>query len=192
MSSHEFRKRFTILCLTLLVHQLASAQVLSPAEQIINQARLLEARIPSLSFPENEAKLYADGLKRAAARNDRVLLSLYLLQPLQVAIMTSDYHQSKAEVIKAGKEAFENEWKTLGEQLTLKEQTFKSQPVHIPAAVLALAEASLTQVHPYHQSGRLYALTRSIDEGMYYLGRAPASLEFCSVLPATAVRQTSR
>ena len=180
MAGYSFNGRLFAFCLILLLSQVVSAQALTPGEQVLNEARRLEARVNSLSLSENETKLYTDGLKRVqvTARNDRVLLSLYFLQPLQLAVMTNDYHKAKADIIKKGTEAFESEWKSLGEQLNLKEQRFKSQAAPFTAAVLALAEASLTQVHPYYQSGRLYALNRSVDEGMFYLGRAPASLEF--------------
>jgi hypothetical protein len=37
---------------------------------------------------------------------------------------------------------------------------------------------SLTQVRPYHKSGRLYGLNTTISNGLYYLGQARTNLDF--------------
>lgn len=149
-------------------------------EQIANEVKRLEQRLPALALPENEAKGYQNGLKRVAVtlNSGRVFLSLYYLQPVHLAVVTSEYHRSKAEVIKQGLEGFEAEWNNLGSQLAAREKGYASESRKKPAAAMALAEASLTQVYPYYQSGHLYGLNRTVDEGVYYLSRSSGYLDF--------------
>lgn len=155
----------------------APSQSASASEQIAAEANRLRQILPSLNLPDDEAKQYADGLKRVEStlQSGYVFLSLYYLQSLRVTIMTYEYQRSKAEVAKQGGEAFEAEWRSLGQQLTKE----KIEPFgNIPAAVKAIAEASLSQVQPLHQSGRLYGLNTTFDNGLFYLGQASASQEF--------------
>ena len=155
-------------------------QTVQAGEQISNEVKRLEQRLPLLALPENEAKAYQNGLQRVSVmlHSGRVFLSLYYLQSVHLAVGTYEYHRSKAEVIKQGKGGFEAEWKILGGQLASREKAYAPESGQTPAAVMALAEASLTQVHPYYQSGHLYGLNRSVDEGVYYLGRSSAFLDF--------------
>ena len=175
------------MAITLVIHAgllltLASGvdvQSVRAEEQIANEVKRLEQRLPALALPENEAKAYQNGLKRVAVtlHSGRVFLSLYYLQPVHLAVVTAEYHRSKAEVIKQGVDGFEAEWKNLGGELAAREKAYVPESGETPAAVMALAEASLTQVHPYYQSGHLYGLNRSVDEGVYYLGRSSTFLD---------------
>ena len=176
------------MAITLVIHAgllltLASGvdvQSVRAEEQIANEVKRLEQRLPALTLPETEAKAYQNGLKRVAVtlHSGRVFLSLYYLQPVHLAVVTAEYHRSKAEVIKQGVDGFEAEWKNLGGELAAREKAYVPESAETPAAVMALAEASLTQVHPYYQSGHLYGLNRSVDEGVYYLGRSSTFLDF--------------
>lgn len=149
-------------------------------QQISNEVKQLEQQMSLLALPENEVKAYRNGFKRLGVtlQSGRVFLSLYYLQSLHLAVTTSGYHQSKAEVIKQGVDGFETEWQNLGRQLAIREKAFVPELGQTTAAAMALAQASLTNVRPYYQSGHLYGLNRSIDEGVYYLGRSSAYLDF--------------
>lgn len=169
-----------VIHVSLLLTLAVDGQSVPVKEQIANEVKRLEQRLPALALPDNEAKSYQSALKRVAVmlRSDRVFLSLYYLQPVHSAVGTYDYHRSKAEVIKQGVDGFEAEWKNLGGQLAAREKAYVPESGETPAAAMALAEASLTQVHPYYQSGHLYGLNRSVDEGVYYFGRSSAFLDF--------------
>ena len=155
-------------------------QTVRAEDRISNEVKRLEQRLPLLALPENEAKTYRDGLHRVSItlNSGRVFLSLYYLQSVYVTVGSYEYLRSKAEVIKQGTDGFEAEWKILGSQLTTREKLYTPQSGRTPAAALALAEASLTQVHPYYQSGHLYGLNRTVEEGLFYLGRSTAALDF--------------
>jgi hypothetical protein len=158
----------------------AAGQSAPASIQISDEIHRLKQNLSSLKLPEAEAKPYFDGFKRVETvlQSDYVFLSLYYLQPLRVALMTQEYQRSKSEVAKQGKEAFEAEWRRLGAQLAAKEQVAAEPFANIPAAIKALVENSLGQVQPYHQSGRLYGLNTTINDGLFYLGRAPAFQDF--------------
>ncbi|HJQ68382.1 MAG TPA: hypothetical protein VKA70_05405 [Blastocatellia bacterium] len=149
-------------------------------DEISEEAERLKRLLGSLNLPGAESNQYADGLKRveSAIARGHLFLSLYYLQPVRVSLMTYDYQRSKAEVAKRGVEAFEAEWRDLGQQLAAKEKTAARPFEKTPAAVRALTETSLGQVHPNHQSGRLYGLNTTVNDGLYYMGRAPAFQEF--------------
>ncbi len=188
MSSEKRMSRKNGIVIVLVIHvslllSLAGevgGQTVQAGEQISNEVKRLEQRLPLLTLPENEAKAYQDGLHRVsvALHSGRVFLSLYYLQSVHLAVGTYEYHRSKAGVIKQGTDGFEAEWKTLGAQLAAREKAYAPQSGQTPAAAMALAEASLTQVHPYYQSGHLYGLNRTVDEGVYYLGKSSAFLDF--------------
>lgn len=149
-------------------------------KQISDEIDRLKQLLPSLNLPDAESKQHADALdrvERSLARG-HLFLSLYYLQSVRVSMMTYDYQRSKAEVAKRGVEAFEAEWRSLGRELSAKEKAAARAFGNIPAAVRAMAEAALGQVHPNHQSGRLYGLNTTVNDGLYYMGRAPAFQEF--------------
>src|SRR5687768_7765665 len=111
-------------------------------EQISDETDRLKRLLPSLNLPDGESKQHADGLNRVETSLARghLFLSLYYLQPVRVSLMTYDYQRSKAEVAKRGVEAFEAEWRSLGQQLTAKEKTAAQAFGNIPAAARAMAE----------------------------------------------------
>ena len=168
------------ICWLFLLISRTSSQSSTASEQISAETNRLKQTLPSLKLPDDETKQYADGLKRVETtlQSGYVFLSLYYLYPLRVTVSTYQYQQSKAEVAKQGNEAFEAEWRSLGQQLATKEKLLVPEPSQLPAAARALAEIALSQVHPYYQSGRLYGQNTTLENGLFYLGRVPGCLEF--------------
>ena len=179
----EARKIFAMilgLCLIWVFIGGVKSQPATASEQISAEVSRLKQLLPSLNLPEDEAKQYSDGLARVETvlRSGRVLLSFYYLQAPHINLMTYVYQKSKADVAKQGREAFEAEWQKLGQQLAAKEKLITPESLeNMTAAARAITEAALGQVHPYYQSGRLYGLNTTFDNGLYYLGRAPAFQE---------------
>jgi hypothetical protein len=116
---------------------------------------------------------------RANLKKGNVYLGLYLIRNCKLELASQAYAASKADIAKKGVDAFEAEWRELGSRLAEKEKLVSaSNSKETPALVLALAQVAQVQTKPYYQSGRLYGLNSSLSEGLYYLGRAPANLDF--------------
>lgn len=168
----------TIFCLLIFsASQVCHAQ--SAKEQISDEINNAEKVLVSLSLSPDEkdplAKLLADS--KSALDSDYLYLSLYKLQPVWIDLKSRDYAKAKTNIKTV--EAFEEEWKRVGLELDKKEKSLKPLlKIKLPAAVVALSEASQVQVRPLHQSGRLYGLNTTVDNGFYYLGRSIASIEF--------------
>jgi hypothetical protein len=168
-----------IILLALAFPKASRAQ--TAREQILAEMSRLEKTLPSLKLSDEEKRQRASALEsvRQTLQAGNIYLTLYRLQPLRVEIMAQSYAASKADIEAKGTDAFEKEWQRLGAELAEKEKRQASLSVDkTPVAVRALAEVSLTQVRPYYQSGRLFSLNASIGEGLYYLGLAPANLDF--------------
>jgi hypothetical protein len=115
------------------------------------------------------------------------------LQAAWAEVQTREYLNAKSAIGKEGSTgAFESEWKRLGLVLDEKEKQLAGNTWRrSPAAVRALAESSLTQVRPYYQSGRLYGLNTTIDDGLYYLGLSPALLDYALFCQSLTFGQAS-
>ena len=157
-----------------------SARAQTARAEILAATARLEKTLAGLGLPETDVKQRASLIAstRKAAEADHLYLSLYRLQALWVDVMALSYAASKSGVAKAGVEAFEREWQSLGVELTEKEKRLAAFSGTSPAAVVALVEASLSQVRPYYQSGKLYGLNTTIEQGLYYMGLAPSFLDF--------------
>lgn len=191
MCRRFFYRILKTLCLLILLSNLCHAQ--SAKEQIAVEINRLEKLLSSLSLSDDEKNSYAKSLSEANAALDAgyVYLSLYKLQPYWIELKTREYLKTKTNIKTL--EAFEEEWKQIGLELNKKEKVLKAvSNAKIPAVVLALSEASQNQVRPYHQSGRLYGINTTVENGLYYLGRSPASLDFaifCRGLKFTDIKR---
>ena len=115
----------------------------------------------------------------SALQSGYPLLSLYYLQSPWSRLGASVYMNSKAGVAKAGNAAYEAEWRRLGKELAEKERRLTPVTVRkLPASVRALIQASRMLSRPYYQSGRLYGLNTTLDQGLYYMGVAPGNIDF--------------
>jgi hypothetical protein len=162
------------LCQSLCVAQTAAAQITA------ENAHLKQA-LPTLGLSATDTAAYAQQLKLidTATQSGNLFQGMYYLQRARVELMTFEYVQSKADVEKQGTAAFENEWRRVGQELAMKERLLATKTnLSLPAAVKAMVESSLTQVQPYYQSSRLYGRNTTIGDGLYYLGVAPANLDF--------------
>jgi hypothetical protein len=168
-----------LILLVLGFPQISHAQ--TAGEQILAETNRLGRVLSSLKLSDEDRKLRADALGsvRQNLQSGNLYLSLYRLQPFWVEIGAQAYAASRAEVEAKGTEAFEKEWQRLGLELNEKQERLaRISTGGSPAAVVALSESALTQVRPYYQSGRLYGLNTTIASGLYYMGLAPANLDF--------------
>lgn len=148
-------------------------------EQIAAESLRLRQLLPTLKLADNETASYVTllNLIDTATQTGNLYQGLYYLQRAEVELLTSAYAKSKTEIEKQSMAAFESEWLRVGQELATKKKQLQTK-TGLPAAVQGLSEASLTQVEPYYQSGRLYGRNTTIGAGLYYVGRAPANLDF--------------
>jgi hypothetical protein len=168
-----------LACLMASGHQIAQAQ--TESNQILSATDRLETTGKSLKLSGDAAQKCVTQLEevRSIVNSGYVYLGLYRLQPCWEDLLTSKYVIEKKEVEKGGAVEFEKEWQRLGVELTRTEKLLESRPGnHVPSAVSALIQISQSQVRPYYQAGRLYGLNTTLADGLYYLGLAPANLDF--------------
>jgi hypothetical protein len=183
----------SIILLALAFPKASAAQ--TAREQAMAEVNRLEQIVRSLKLSDEDKAQRATAIEsvRQTLQAGNLYLGLYRLQPLRVEIMAQSYAASKADIEAKGTDDFEKEWQRLGAELAEKEKRLSSLSVDkSPLAVRALAEVSLTQVHPYYQSGRLYALNTTIGSGLYYLGLAPANLDFAGLCRELRFTETGR
>lgn len=149
------------------------------SDQISSETGRLKQMLGSLGLSEDESKQYEQELGQAetALGAGYVYFGLYKTSRMWTALQPLAFSKSKAEIEKQGVAAFEKEWRRLGVELAQKEKRLTARP-QLAAAALALMDYSLTQVQPYHQSGRLYGLNTTIGNGLYYMGQARTNLDF--------------
>ena len=163
-----------LLLASVCLAQDAAKQIAAATSEIENQ--LTTAKV-SADLMQQCTKDIADARTNLKAGN--LYLSLYTIRTCRLELASLAYAASKADVARKGTGAFEEEWRQLGTYLTEKEKIVSSPSAKkLPAIVEAIAEASQVQVRPYYQSGRLFALNSKMAEGIYFLGRARANLDF--------------
>lgn len=132
----------------------------------------------------------------SALQSGYPLLTLYYLQSPWSRLGANIYMGSKAGVAKSGNAAYEAEWRRLGKELAEKERRLTPVTVRkLPASVRALIQASRMLSRPYYQSGRLFGLNTTLDQGLYYMGVAPGNIDFalfCQQLPFPESRPAPR
>jgi hypothetical protein len=185
-----------LVVLSLLLCLPAICQAQKAEEQIETSIALMEKKLSSVAFPDDGAKQRHTVLlndAKSALKSGRLYLSLNKLSSSWIEITAAEYVQSKADVEKGGVDAFEKEWKRLGQELDERERLILlPRSRRVPAAAQALAESGLFQMHPYYQSGRLYGLNTTLNNGLFYFGLVPAFLgfsQFCLDLPLEQNRQ---
>jgi hypothetical protein len=151
-----------------------------PVKQLAEITGDVERRLSSLKVSDDlKQQCTADIAEaRANLKLKNLYLSLYTIRTCQLELASLAYAEAKSDLTKKGAEAFETEWRQLGSSLTEKENILADRKTKLPAVIVALADVSQSQARPYYQSGKLYALNSNMAEGIYYLGRAPANLDF--------------
>ena len=176
-----------VLALILLCLSVASVVLAQPtrltkdstASAILAEVSRLKDALAALKLPAAEAENFSSLLSRSerAAQSGHVFLSLHILQYAAPSIAGSEYLKSKAEIAKGGQTAFEQEWQRFGTELAARQRKLIVAQ-HLPLAVQAIIERSLTQVQPNYQASRLYAAETSVENGLYYLGLVKGQLDF--------------
>ena len=141
----------------------------------------LKGILASLKLPAADNEFYSGQFSRIerAAQSGHVFLSLFLLHQPEATLPAFEYQKARADVEKVGLEALEQEWRRLGGELGDKERRLTAAPARrLPIAAQGVIERSLTQVQPHYQSGRLYGQQTTVADGLFYLGRAKAQLDF--------------
>lgn len=151
-----------------------------PVQQLSEITDDVEKRLSLLKVPDDLKQQCTNDIAEARAnlKLKNLYLSLYTIRSCQLELASLAYAQAKADLANKGAEAFESEWRRLGSSLTEKERILSDRTSKLPAVIVALADISQSQARPYYQSGRLFALNSNMSEGIYYLGRAPANLDF--------------
>src|SRR5262245_48609469 len=182
------RKRFvSIILSSVLITFDALAQSPSPRTvdkagvSITAEAVRLKGILGALKLPAADNEFYTAQFSRIERANQagHVFLSLFLLHQLAATLPAFEYQKANTDVEKAGLEGLEREWRRLGGELADKERRLAAAPARrLPMAAQAVIERSLTQVRPHYQSGRLYGQQWTVADGLFYMGRAKAQLEF--------------
>ena len=151
-----------------------------PVKQLSKITNDVEKQLSSLKVSDDLKQQCTNDIAdaRANLKLKNLYLSLYTIRTCQLELASLAYAQANSDLANKGTEAFENEWRQLGGLLTEKERMLSNRSTNLPAIIVAVADVSQTQARPYYQSGRLYALSSNMSEGIYYLGRAPANLDF--------------
>jgi hypothetical protein len=188
----------SLLSVALLQVRAIPVQAQTVKEQISTEIVRLKNILASLNLSDEDSLPYLRQLNRTAEtlQSGYVYLSLYYLQGVEVDLIPLEYQQAKSNVEQQGVDGFEEEWRRLGEQLSEGEKIFANNRVkQTPVVVKALAEISQSQVQPYYKSGRLFGLNTTIKDGIYYLGRASANLNFaiyCQQLNFSQTRSSTK
>jgi len=171
---------WTVFCLLICSPAVGYAQ--DTNQQISEAATRLEKVLSSKDVSDSLAAGQCGDEVRAARstlKSGYLYLSLYRLRPCLLELETRRYLKAKAGIEQKGLDAFEEEWRRLGLELNEREKVLAlGQSQQSVALILALVEASKIQIRPYYRSGRLYGLNTTIPDGLYYLGLAPANLDF--------------
>jgi hypothetical protein len=151
-----------------------------PVKQLSEITDDVERRLSLLKVPDDLKQQCTNDIAEARAnlKLKNFYLSLYTIRTCQLELASLAYAQAKSDLTNKGTEAFETEWRELGSSLTEKEKILADRTTKLPAVIIALADISQSQARPYYQSGKLFALNSNMAEGIYYLGRAPANLDF--------------
>jgi len=151
-----------------------------PVKQLSEITDDVEKRLSTLKVSDDlKQQCTADIAEaRANIKLKNLYLSLYTIRTCQLELASLAYAEAKSDLTKKGTDVFETEWRELGSSLSEREKILADRTTKLPAVIVALADVSQSQARPYYQSGKLFALNSNMAEGLYYLGRAPANLDF--------------
>jgi len=151
-----------------------------PVKQLSEITDDVEKRLSTLKVSDDlKQQCTADIAEaRANIKLKNLYLSLYTIRTCQLELASLAYAEAKSDLTRKGTDVFETEWRELGNSLNEREKILADRTTKLPAVIVALADVSQSQARPYYQSGKLFALNSNMAEGLYYLGRAPANLDF--------------
>jgi hypothetical protein len=149
-------------------------------KQIAAQIERLEHLLKAAPASEQTAyELQRLQRSRRALEAGYLYASLYDLQPVMVEVATREYTESKRELDKAGFDAFDREWQSVGLQLSQQDATLTEARVDaLPAAVSALVQSAQEQSRSLYQAARLYGRETTTPYGLHYIGQAKGFLDF--------------
>lgn len=173
--------RSTLLIVALLtpVFSVMPGKSLAQQKEISSGITRLRHLLASTKLGDEEKAAFAGQLKRAedAVGSGHLYLALHRLQNTWARLGAHAFMESKAEIARRGTGAFETEWQRLGKELAVSEKRLAAAPPSL-AIAKSLVQSSRLQSRPYYQSGRLFGLNTTLDQGFYYVGIARASLDF--------------
>jgi hypothetical protein len=151
-----------------------------PVKQLSEITDDVERRLSSFKVSDDLKQQCTTDIAEARTnlKLKNLYLSLYTIRTCQLELASLAYAEAKSDLTKKGAAAFETEWRALGTALSEKEKILADRTTKLPAVIVALADVSQSQARPYYQSGKLFALNSNLAEGIYYVGRAPANLDF--------------
>lgn len=107
-------------------------------------------------------------------------LALLRLERARVNLAASQYVQSRPEAERTDIAAFEREWARMGKVLAADRKRVSPgalDAIH-PAAVRAIAEASIPQVKTFYDASLEYGRATTPQYGLFYVGNAAAQRDF--------------
>ncbi len=181
------RPNFFIAVILTAMLCLLPGKSLAQQKEISSGITRLRQALASTKLGDQEKAAFTAQIKRAedALNSGHLYLALHRLQNTWARLGAHAFMESKAEIAGKGNDAFEIEWRRLGKGLAASEKQLAAAPPAL-AITKSLVQSSRLQSRPYYQSGRLFGLNTTPDQGFYYVGIARASLDFalfCSHLP---------
>ncbi|HKY04591.1 MAG TPA: hypothetical protein VJQ56_06860 [Blastocatellia bacterium] len=173
------RPIFHVALLVTAMLGLMPGEGLGQQTEISSAVASLRQVLASTKLGDQEKAAFAGQIKRAeeAVDSGHLYLALHRLQNTWARLGAHAFMESKAEVAKKGNDAFEIEWRRLGTELAASEKRLAARPPAL-AITKSLVQSSRLQSRPYYQSGRLFGLNTTPDQGFYYVGIARSSLDF--------------
>src|SRR5215216_5182030 len=194
--SRKLLKVSAIMLLCMIWPALASASS-GPEEKVSAEVNRQKNLVAALKLSDDDSNRLMSTINQAekALQSGYLYLSLNLLQQT-VELRAFDYHKTKLDVEKGGVEAFEQEWRRVGEIVTAQEKLIASKSLQqSPLVIKAMIERALTQVRPTYKSGRLYAQNTTVTNGLLYMGIVQSYLEaalFCQSLQFNEIKTALR
>lgn len=188
-SKWHFRPLLLSLALVLLLpisshSQTARDEIWKEIAQLRKEAAALPSSEEAKGFKQDVPVALLSAERALSA--GRIYLALYRFQQARSLLRGGQAMLGNPSILKGGLPAFEDEWRRASISLTKDEQRYRAgASAHIPAAVRAIAEASVAQARTYYESSRAYARVTSPQNGLFYLGQgknAAAFAVFCRTL----------
>ena len=197
MSSICWPRAASLVLGAAIVRLLAADQGPAPqiAAEIQRIGREWKTASPADPFLKSVASSSQAALKAAddSLRAGRVYLTLEsLAQAVDLLHGAREVSEETAAMAK-GMSAFEAEWGKTSREITAFSKQIRARKWDgSPAALRALAEASLGRSGPLLDGGRGFAIANGPKDGLFYLGEARGQAEyarFCGSLPLARAKQ---
>jgi len=138
-----------------------------------------DAGADELSIQIRQASQPAMVRTEGALRDHRRALALLRLSLVRVNLAANKYRGEAPQALSTDPAALEAEWKKAGKELGADLAPPPSALDGVrPAAVRAVAEASIAQIRAFYQASLDYAGATMPEYGVFYLGQARAQREF--------------